>query len=902
MANTINLTLRVREDGKGFDLVEKKAKKTAKSVDSATNASDRYMRKQKGVGQAGLSSAKSFSKMQQGIQTGLVPAYATLAANVFALTALFGQLSKVASLRLLEEGIVRVGNASGQNLPALAQNLRDITGAAISTETALRSTALAVSSGFSSEQLEGLTKVARGASIALGRDMTDALDRLVRGTAKLEPEILDELGIMVRLDDAVAEHAKTLGKTAQELTQFERRQAFLNATITQGTKKFGEIAEKIETSPYDKLAATFADLSKTFIGIINNALGPLIKFLSESPMALVSVLTLFAGTLVKQITPALSESANAASKASQAAAVRVSQLMAQSTARVGAFAKRIKSFDFAPPSVARLKTELQAGEIKGKQLTAVIKNLSQSEKLRNVALKRYNGEELARKKAELASVTALKNEVLALQAAERGRAMQGSIGGLGGITQARTASRIGRREANAMNLMQDAGPIKGFKIAFGTIKNSIKDIKNVNGALARMSTISKVAASSVRLLGTAFLNFVPVLGQILMAVSILGPMIMKFFEKSDADKAVEKLTESFAKFAEVGKQLEESLAGARSEAEKFLMSLKVETGLIEQLITGFKGVEEAQAATFDEKIISINKEINRLRNHGNMAESVRNKALAEQNKLLEETLEMSRKLSVATQQGLIDSFLSPIKNSKALSATMGDSITALEQLKEDLGKDGGGEINVLERLNEILGDKKGVIASIEAASQASSDFEKEITKLGKSGQTKFDPMITKLQQLTNEFVQSGKEGGIGFAAFLEQSPDFAKRINNFRQTLMSDEEIIPGLGVKASAAKSDKAIAKEMLAFIKEQNTAILTQGALRKVHTAELNKIKSLTSTNTEALQKSFELEDKILNTKIAELQAQKNIMTTLELTAEQKAQNQALDDQVNSILQNKY
>ena len=59
--------------------------------------------------------------------------------------------------------------------------------------------------------LFNLTVVAKGASVALGRDLNDAFDRLVRGAAKLEPEILDELGIMVRLDDAVRDYATELG-------------------------------------------------------------------------------------------------------------------------------------------------------------------------------------------------------------------------------------------------------------------------------------------------------------------------------------------------------------------------------------------------------------------------------------------------------------------------------------------------------------------------------------------------------------------------------------------------------------------------------------------------------------------------------------------------------------------
>ena len=169
----------------------------------------------------------------------------------------------------------------------------------------MRSVALATSAGFSSEQLSGLTKVAKGASVALGRDMTDAMDRLVRGTAKLEPEILDELGIMVRLDDAVADYAVTLGKNAKDLTQYERRMAFLNATIDQGSKKFGSLAQNTEVNPYDKLAASFANLAKVGVNLLNVVVEPFVNFLSANPIALTAAVTMFAGTLVKQVVPAI---------------------------------------------------------------------------------------------------------------------------------------------------------------------------------------------------------------------------------------------------------------------------------------------------------------------------------------------------------------------------------------------------------------------------------------------------------------------------------------------------------------------------------------------------------------------------------------------------------------------
>ena len=163
--------------------------------------------------------------------SGLVGAYATLAANVFAATAAFNALRRAAQLEQLIAGLEQVGAAAGRNLTFAAEKLREVSGFALSTEQAMRNMALGVSAGFGTDQMEGLTKVARGASIALGRDMADAMDRLTRGAAKLEPEILDELGIMVRLDTATQKYAATMGRQVTQLTQFERRQAFLNAIL-----------------------------------------------------------------------------------------------------------------------------------------------------------------------------------------------------------------------------------------------------------------------------------------------------------------------------------------------------------------------------------------------------------------------------------------------------------------------------------------------------------------------------------------------------------------------------------------------------------------------------------------------------------------------------------------------
>ena len=181
--------------------------------------------------------------MSQGIDSGLVPAYAALASNVFAITAAFGALQRAAQFEQLTKGLETLGTASGTALKTISANLQEATGHALSLEEAMRATALATSAGFGADTLERLGDVAKNASIALGRDTVDSLQRLTRGAIKLEPELLDELGIMVRLDDATETYAAQLGKAATQLTRFERQQAFMNAIITEGETKFGDIAD-----------------------------------------------------------------------------------------------------------------------------------------------------------------------------------------------------------------------------------------------------------------------------------------------------------------------------------------------------------------------------------------------------------------------------------------------------------------------------------------------------------------------------------------------------------------------------------------------------------------------------------------------------------------------------------
>lgn len=261
-------------------------------------------RQAKGIANATGAEGRDFARQAQGLG-GLVHVYATFAANLFAVSAAFTALSKAADTTNMVKGLDQLGAAQGLALGSLAKNLTKVTDGAISLRDAMAATAQASAGGLSGDQLTRLTVVAKNASQALGRDMSDALTRLTRGVVKIEPELLDELGIMVRVDRAAQDYARTLGKTASSLTEFEKRQSFAVAVIEQGEKKFNSI--QLDANPFNKLLASMTNLSLAGGELLNKVLGPIAKLLSESPMALSAAMAGIAGMLLSKAIPAISQ-------------------------------------------------------------------------------------------------------------------------------------------------------------------------------------------------------------------------------------------------------------------------------------------------------------------------------------------------------------------------------------------------------------------------------------------------------------------------------------------------------------------------------------------------------------------------------------------------------------------
>jgi len=283
------------------DKLDKALGKTAKGARTA----DRNI---KGAAQASSNGTKNFSKMAQGISGGLVPAYATLAAQVFAVSAAFNFLKDAGDLRRLEEGQLAYSAAIGVSMQSLTKDMVRATNAQLGFRDAAQAAAIGTAAGLNAEQLTKLAKAADQTSQILGRDLTDSFNRLIRGVTKAEPELLDELGIILRLEDATRRYGQALNISGK-LSSFQRTQAVTADVLGQVEAKYAKILEITGEVPNE-----FAKLSAVFEGLVNDikqflgaGFSPLVSLLQQMPQLVIAAFLPFSVSILKAALPGLED-------------------------------------------------------------------------------------------------------------------------------------------------------------------------------------------------------------------------------------------------------------------------------------------------------------------------------------------------------------------------------------------------------------------------------------------------------------------------------------------------------------------------------------------------------------------------------------------------------------------
>jgi len=776
----------------------------AGGLDKASGAADRYSKKNKGVGKLTNNNTKAFSKMQTGMTSGLVPAYATVAANVFALTAAFGALSRAADFEVLIRGAEELEAQTGRSLVNLAKGMKAVTDGAISMKEALISASIAASAGFDNSTIIQLTEVARNASIALGRDMTDALNRVFKGAIKAEPELLDELGIILRLDPATRAYAASVGKAVTELTTFEKQQAVVNAVIEQGQTKF-ELLSDVDVNPLAQLSASFSNLVATALAFVNIPLSPIFSFFADNMTALSGAMLVFGSTVLKTAIPALAKFGAEAQKTINESIAR-NAIRAAGTQALKEFAAAAKESteaveivrqkqvqlveDLAEGSKAALGkslfAQIEADAVGGKtrleSMHKVVKTTDQA--LINLQKRQDIGSDswLRQRDAIVDVNKSARVAIETITGVNAGLLSQNKYLAMGQLAWANFSTRMGQVKSAGIEGFfkgQEGGLLKlipNYKIFRDTLNQTAKATDAIGFA-------TKTASKGIFLLTGAFgglLKAIPLIGQLLVAFTLLKNVVtwvLDLFRDVDALEAFNDAIENSESSADVANKafnrynktlknlpdtvdnittkttlLKNSIGGLTSALEELIEAAPEEFGILDAIVDvtwfgqldNFKDALEGQAEAL-QKIDDpkINKFLEEL---GEIEELTGKEALVAAKRLsvLEKELNKTAQTAFEANEAIKKTF-------EALGKAIDDTTAKLPKLTASQ--------STLIALNDILlRTADGAVSLDQLASSFANLSDAQASTLGISGLVEgLSALASNTQTATKEIQKLKKE-------------------------------------------------------------------------------------------------------------------------------------------------
>lgn len=129
-----------------------------------------------------------------------------------------------------------------------------------------------------SDEMAEMFDIAQRLGRALGRDTASSVESLITGIGRQSRLMLDNIGIIVKADEAYESYANKLGITKDELTDADKKQAFLTATMESARAKVESLGDEVLTNQdsYDKLSASASDLASE----LGTSLQPLLTSLA----------------------------------------------------------------------------------------------------------------------------------------------------------------------------------------------------------------------------------------------------------------------------------------------------------------------------------------------------------------------------------------------------------------------------------------------------------------------------------------------------------------------------------------------------------------------------------------------------------------------------------------------
>lgn len=231
-----------------------------------------------------------------------------------------------AGFRILE----RQAQATGQSIDSVHASMQRLADDLHTAKEALaQPVAELMRYGYTVEQIEGIFRGAAASGLLMGKTIDQSIQTVSEALISQRSVLLNEVGIVENLDGAYTQYARSLGKTADELTAQEKAQAsyqmIVRATASEvkdlpilmegyggATAEAGLATYKLKQAVGEALLPVMTQLKMAFAGIIEGAT-PLLSILAsltdDAIPALVAVISYRLVTALTALSAKLMEAA-----------------------------------------------------------------------------------------------------------------------------------------------------------------------------------------------------------------------------------------------------------------------------------------------------------------------------------------------------------------------------------------------------------------------------------------------------------------------------------------------------------------------------------------------------------------------------------------------------------------
>ena len=212
-----------------------------------------------------------------------------------------------------------VAKATGTSITLLKEQEAALKKQGITTQEARNTLTRFMQSQLDVAQATDIARVAQDLAVISGENSSETVQRLTQAIASGNTVLLKQVGINRTAEDMYKEYAKTLGKTAIQLSETEKKQAMVNAILEEGEKVTGAYEAAMGTAG-KKLGSlsryieeAYNTIGDKFLPIFNQMIDAFTKLLKGITPEMIDGLfgtlnrwfPVIAGIIVAAVTPAL---------------------------------------------------------------------------------------------------------------------------------------------------------------------------------------------------------------------------------------------------------------------------------------------------------------------------------------------------------------------------------------------------------------------------------------------------------------------------------------------------------------------------------------------------------------------------------------------------------------------